>query len=87
MNEFLLDTLKKKIVIIGKGITFDAGGLNLKPASSMLTMKDDMSGAAAVLSIMRNITESVPNVRRITDNPEQNRIALMWMGIFLRSLR
>ena len=53
--EYMPKKAKKKIVIIGKGITFDAGGLNLKPASSMLTMKDDMSGAAAVLSIMRNI--------------------------------
>ena len=43
---------KKKIAIIGKGITFDSGGLDLKPASSMLNMKDDMSGSACVLGIM-----------------------------------
>ena len=60
--EYMPKKAKKKIVIIGKGITFDAGGLNLKPASSMLTMKDDMSGAAAVLSIMRNIKKFKPNV-------------------------
>ena len=39
---------KKRIAIIGKGLCFDSGGLDIKPAISMLTMKDDMSGAAAV---------------------------------------
>ncbi|MDD3150722.1 MAG: M17 family peptidase N-terminal domain-containing protein, partial [Candidatus Gastranaerophilales bacterium] len=46
-------TAKKKIALVGKGITFDSGGLSLKPASSMLNMKDDMSGAAAVLAVMK----------------------------------
>jgi leucyl aminopeptidase len=40
------------VALVGKGITFDSGGLSIKPASSMMTMKDDMSGAAAVLSTM-----------------------------------
>lgn len=53
---------KKKIAIIGKGITFDAGGLDIKPASSMLTMKDDMSGAACVLGIMSILRELNPQV-------------------------
>ena len=53
---------KKRIAIIGKGITFDAGGLDLKPATSMLTMKDDMSGAACILGIMSIIREFNPNV-------------------------
>jgi leucyl aminopeptidase len=43
----------RKILLIGKGVTFDSGGLNLKPGDSMLTMKTDMSGAAAVLATMR----------------------------------
>ena len=38
------------IALVGKGITFDSGGLSLKPANSMMTMKDDMGGGAAVLS-------------------------------------
>ncbi|HKQ61189.1 MAG TPA: leucyl aminopeptidase, partial [Candidatus Polarisedimenticolaceae bacterium] len=38
-----------RIVLVGKGVTFDSGGLNLKPGDSMLTMKADMAGAAAVL--------------------------------------
>jgi len=53
---------KKKIAIIGKGITFDAGGLDLKPAASMLTMRDDMSGAAAVITTMQAISKIKPNV-------------------------
>jgi leucyl aminopeptidase len=40
----------KKIVLIGKGVTFDSGGLSLKPSDAMIDMKIDMSGAAAVLS-------------------------------------
>lgn len=59
--EYIPKKAKKKIVIIGKGITFDAGGLDIKPASSMLTMKNDMSGAAVVLSIMRNIKKFKPD--------------------------
>ena len=56
------DNPKKRIAIIGKGICFDSGGLDIKPASSMLTMKDDMSGAAAVLGIMSVIREFHPQV-------------------------
>ena len=42
---------RKRVVVIGKGITFDSGGLDLKPADGMYRMKDDMSGAAAVLGL------------------------------------
>lgn len=42
---------KKTVVVIGKGITFDSGGLSLKPGSGMEYMKDDMAGAAAVLGL------------------------------------
>ena len=41
---------KKRICLVGKGVTFDSGGLSLKPSASMEDMKVDMSGAAAVLS-------------------------------------
>lgn len=60
--EYKPQNAKKKIAIVGKGITFDAGGLDLKPPSSMLTMRDDMSGAAAVISTMRAISELKPDV-------------------------
>ncbi|MDD3012324.1 MAG: leucyl aminopeptidase [Candidatus Gastranaerophilales bacterium] len=52
----------KKIALVGKGITFDSGGLDIKPASSMTNMKDDMSGAAAVLGIMNALTKLKPDV-------------------------
>ena len=52
----------KRIAIIGKGLCFDSGGMDLKPASSMLTMRDDMSGAACVLGVMSKIKEFAPNV-------------------------
>ena len=48
---------KKKIVLIGKGVTFDSGGYSLKPSSSMEDMKVDMSGAAAVISAMDAIAQ------------------------------
>ena len=39
---------KASVALVGKGITFDSGGLNIKPATGMVTMKSDMAGAAAV---------------------------------------
>ena len=42
----------KSIVLVGKGVTFDSGGLNLKPGSSMTDMKADMSGAAVVAAAL-----------------------------------
>ncbi len=53
---------RRKIALVGKGITFDSGGLDLKPAEGMLRMKDDMSGAAAVLAIMRALPRLAPPV-------------------------
>jgi leucyl aminopeptidase len=44
---------RRRVVLIGKGITFDSGGLDLKTADGMLRMKDDMSGAAAVLGVFQ----------------------------------
>jgi leucyl aminopeptidase len=43
------------LAFVGKGVTFDSGGLSLKPSDSMLTMKCDMSGAATVLGAMQAI--------------------------------
>lgn len=45
------------IVLVGKGVTFDTGGISIKAAGSMDEMKADMSGAAAVLATMRAIAE------------------------------
>jgi leucyl aminopeptidase len=54
--------VKKVVALVGKGITFDSGGLSLKPAQSMETMKDDMSGAAAVLGAMSVLAQLKPQV-------------------------
>jgi leucyl aminopeptidase len=53
---------RKKVAVIGKGVTFDSGGLDLKTPEGMLRMKDDMSGAAAVLGIMRALPSLKPAV-------------------------
>ncbi len=45
------------VVLVGKGITFDTGGLSLKPTASMLEMKSDMAGAAAVLATLRAVAD------------------------------
>ncbi|PPK95325.1 leucyl aminopeptidase [Kineococcus xinjiangensis] len=45
------------LALVGKGITFDSGGLSLKPASGMETMKCDMAGAAAVLAAVRAVAD------------------------------
>ncbi|MBM3392217.1 MAG: leucyl aminopeptidase [Betaproteobacteria bacterium] len=47
----------KPIVLVGKGITFDTGGISLKPGAEMDEMKYDMSGAASVLGTLRAIAE------------------------------
>ncbi|HSQ76672.1 MAG TPA: leucyl aminopeptidase [Bacteroidota bacterium] len=44
---------KPTVVLVGKGITFDSGGISIKPSANMAEMKMDMSGAAAVLGIMQ----------------------------------
>ena len=55
--------IKKTIAIIGKGVTFDSGGLSLKtPPSTMETMKDDMSGAAAMLGVMQALSTLQPSI-------------------------
>jgi len=51
------------LALVGKGITFDSGGLSLKPAASMETMKSDMGGAAAVLSAVLALPALAPTVR------------------------
>ncbi|SJZ64573.1 leucyl aminopeptidase [Marinactinospora thermotolerans DSM 45154] len=53
---------RRTVAFVGKGITFDSGGLSLKPAASMDWMKSDMGGAAAVLSALRAVAELKPAV-------------------------
>ncbi len=48
---------KKKLVFVGKGLTYDSGGLSLKPSDYMTTMKSDKSGGCAVLGIMNAVAK------------------------------
>jgi len=60
--KYLAPQSKKTVAIIGKGITFDSGGLSLKPANSMEHMKYDMAGAAAVIGAMQVVAIEKPAV-------------------------
>jgi leucyl aminopeptidase len=51
------------VALVGKGITFDSGGLSIKTAEGMSTMKDDMGGAAAVLGVFSALRAVKPPVR------------------------
>ncbi|CAL4043340.1 leucyl aminopeptidase [Buchnera aphidicola] len=51
------DTTKKSIVLIGKGVTFDSGGISIKPSRLMDEMKYDMSGSAVVYGIMHIVSQ------------------------------
>ncbi len=67
------DAPKAFLAIVGKGIVFDSGGLSLKPAQAMETMKTDMSGAAAVFGAVQAIAElripvRVVGITPITEN-------------------
>ena len=52
-----------KVTLIGKGVTFDSGGLDIKPASGMELMKKDMGGAATALTLARLVMESALDLR------------------------
>jgi leucyl aminopeptidase len=53
---------RRRVALVGKGITFDSGGLDLKTAEGMERMKGDMSGAAAVLGVLRALPRLKPPV-------------------------
>lgn len=56
---------KAPTVLVGKGITFDSGGISIKPAAEMDEMKFDMSGAASVLGVFRALAELKPAINVI----------------------
>ena len=60
---------KKKVALVGKGVTFDSGGLSLKDAANMETMKTDMGGAAAVIAAMTAIARLKPAIEVLADVP------------------
>jgi leucyl aminopeptidase len=55
--------------LIGKGITFDTGGISIKPAENMHEMKTDMAGGAAMLGVMQALAQLKPKVRVVTVIP------------------
>ncbi len=57
------DPAHPKVTLVGKGVCFDTGGLDLKPSSSMLTMKKDMGGAASVLALAQMVMDAGLNLR------------------------
>jgi leucyl aminopeptidase len=57
------------IALTGKGIAFDSGGLSIKDAKGMETMKDDMGGAASILATMRAIAQMKPKINVIAAIP------------------
>lgn len=64
---------KKTVLLVGKGVTFDSGGISIKPSANMAEMKMDMSGAAAVLGTMASIASlglnlNVIGITPLTDN-------------------
>ena len=65
-----------KVTLVGKGVCFDTGGLDIKPASGMLLMKKDMGGAANVLGLASMIMSARMNVRlRVLIPAVENSIA------------
>jgi len=57
------DKPRGSLALVGKGITFDSGGLSIKSAQGMMTMKNDMGGAAAVLGAFSAVAAVAPRVR------------------------
>ena len=54
-------TPTRKIALVGKGVTFDAGGYSMKPSAGMQTMRCDMAGSAAVIGAMKAIRDLAPD--------------------------
>lgn len=57
------------VVLVGKGITFDTGGISIKPAAEMDEMKFDMGGAASVLGTLRAVAELKPKINLVVIVP------------------
>lgn len=71
--EYAPEGASRSVALVGKGITFDTGGLSLKPAASMVGMKFDMAGAATALAVVRAAAQLALPVKvtawlMITDN-------------------
>jgi leucyl aminopeptidase len=63
------------VLLVGKGLTFDSGGISLKPAQGMMDMKYDMCGGAAVLAAMEAIAKEKPKVGVVALIPSTDNMA------------
>lgn len=59
------DSSERPLIFVGKGITFDTGGISLKPSANMHEMKGDMGGAAAILGLFKSLGLAQEKGRRI----------------------
>jgi leucyl aminopeptidase len=70
------DASRPRLTLVGKGVCFDSGGLDIKPSSAMLTMKKDMGGAAAVLALGHMIMDAkLPVALRVLIPAVENSIS------------
>lgn len=70
------DTKHPRVTLVGKGVCFDSGGLDIKPAAGMLTMKKDMGGAAAVLAVAHMVMDAkLPVALRVLIPAVENSIS------------
>jgi len=73
--EYLPKHRTETILLVGKGLTFDSGGVSLKPAQGMMEMKYDMCGGAAVLAAMAAVAEEKPDVGVVAIIPATDNMA------------
>jgi leucyl aminopeptidase len=66
---------KRRVALVGKGITFDTGGVSIKPAAGMWEMKSDMAGAAAVTSVILAVAALKPRVAVVAYAPMAENMA------------
>ncbi|MBU0528387.1 leucyl aminopeptidase [bacterium] len=60
---------EKPIALVGKGLTFDSGGISIKPSASMDEMKFDMCGGGVVLGVMKAVAQTKPKVNIVAAIP------------------
>lgn len=73
--EYIPKQYSKTILLVGKGLTFDSGGISIKPSAGMQDMKYDMCGGAAVLSTMQALVEEKPEVKVVALVPSSENLS------------
>ncbi len=66
---------EKPIALVGKGLTFDSGGISIKPSAAMDEMKFDMCGSGVVLGIMKAVAQLKPNVNIVAAIPSTENLS------------